>query len=172
MKPSASPAQQYVSIAAPFRPNQGKLYPFFMVAGGEDMAMSGKLGHFTGGTKHTNIALIPKSQIDKVALGGKGDGTSEAATAKKNTLESLFVKEKGIPLIFDGATSTVGAAAASLSKRLKLQVGVDVSVETVSSLIIERLLVARYKKTKSERHDSKIADQEMWHRMATVGLFG
>jgi hypothetical protein len=168
VNPSASPAQQYVSIAAPFRPNSGKLYPFFMVAGGEDMAMSGKLGHFTG-ARHTNIALIPNSKIDKVALGGKGDGTPDAAIAKKKTLDSLFSKEKGIQLIFDGATTTVGAAAASLRKRLETQVGVDVSVETVSSLIIERLLVARYQKSKKERHESKIEEQAMWVRLA--GLF-
>lgn len=158
--PGASPTQQHVSLKAPYTYDQGKAYAIFMVAGGEDMAMSKKLGHFEptprGGV--SNQAIV-KATIDKVDLGGR-DGNTAMAAAKLATLQELYKREKDIPVEFNGRASTVGAAAQYLKAELKKRVKQELAVEHVSSLIVERILLARYLYSKNIRNADKKAMEE------------
>ncbi|WP_372875418.1 hypothetical protein [Pseudomonas sp.] len=110
-----SPAQQFVSIQAPFRKIAQKtpglvamddgIYPAYMVGGGEDMLM-GMQQQLNEGDE--NAALLP-GRILKKALPAKPQDKSNEYwnTARVNTLAALYAAEKDTRIDFEGKSMTI-----------------------------------------------------------------
>lgn len=94
-----SPAQQFVSIQAPFR-NQWSdgIYPPYMVAGGEDMLMGIELGL----TKDKRNTVLPEERIVKKELEGPADVPNAYWNeGRSQTLKALFEHEKNTMVEFE-----------------------------------------------------------------------
>ncbi|ELU09657.1 hypothetical protein CAPTEDRAFT_189861, partial [Capitella teleta] len=100
-----SPAQQFVSIKAPFlsKGNRG-LYPEYMVSGGEDMLM----GRLLGLSKDKKNTVLLENPIVKKELLGEADTNNDYWNkARVETLKNLFDIENSIQVDFDGSIMTL-----------------------------------------------------------------
>jgi hypothetical protein len=100
-----SPAQQFVSIQAPFR-NQWSdgIYPPYMVAGGEDMLMGIELGL----TKDKRNTVLPEERIIKKELKGAADVPNAYWNeGRSQTLQALFESEKNTMVEFENRKMTL-----------------------------------------------------------------
>ncbi|WP_157646299.1 hypothetical protein [Burkholderia ubonensis] len=101
-----SPAQQLVSVMAPFRDKfKDGIYPAYMVAGGEDMLMGMELNLIC---EDRNIVLLDR-KIVKKALRGDPDPSNEYWDgARVKTLVELYKEEKNALVNFEGETMELG----------------------------------------------------------------
>ncbi|WP_155401774.1 hypothetical protein [Chromobacterium violaceum] len=100
-----SPAQQFVSIQAPFRERQGDgIYPTHMVAGGEDMLMGLQLGLTNDGK---NTAILGGRIVKKELQGPADQPNAYWNKARVETLKELFESEKDTLVHFEGKDMTL-----------------------------------------------------------------
>ncbi|WP_232821563.1 hypothetical protein [Acidithiobacillus ferrivorans] len=141
-----SPAQQFVSITAPFRKKRvDGIYPAYMVAGGEDMLMGLKL-ELTTELKPRNVALLEK-RIFKKDLKGPADNPNiywnEARVA---TLEQLYSVECNIDVEVQGQTMRLGDLLNIFHR--KGWINSPAEGYNVSACIVERIILRLHKMDK------------------------
>ncbi|WKE64485.1 hypothetical protein PVT67_12500 [Gallaecimonas kandeliae] len=148
-----SPAQQFVSIQAPFRQrmnsrahaqetNNDGIYPSYMVAGGEDMLMGLQLGL---NNKDDNEALLP-AKIQKKALQGPPDNSNEYWNgARVETLRRLYEAEKNTLLLFDNEEVTLSGLMEIFHAKGWISKHPSDESYNVSACVIERIILRLYK---------------------------
>lgn len=147
-----APTQQFVSIMAPFRKRMDDgVYPAYMVAGGEDMLMSDRVGAF----KKIDVTFPKKKKITvnqdlrmadivKMDLGGNDSPNNYWNVDRVNTLAKLYVAENKTLVCIDGDHMTLADFCTHLIERKYI----DPSERHVTSaLIIERIILKAYKIT-------------------------
>lgn len=156
-----SPAQQFVSILAPFRSRaprkvhprtqettQAKkddgMYPSYMVAGGEDMLMGMQLGLTED---DINTALL-NAKIQKKALSGAPDPTNEYWNgARVTTLARLYDIEKSTVLFLDDTKKqmTLDEFLTLLQTNGLIKSHPSAESYNVSACVIERIILRLHK---------------------------
>ncbi|WP_339504440.1 hypothetical protein [Pseudomonas sp. RL_105y_Pfl2_101] len=95
-----SPAQQFVSIQAPFRAKwDDGIYPPYMVAGGEDMLMGLELGLIKD---KENTVLLSERIVKKELKGPSDVPNTYWSEGRVQTLKRLFEAERNTPVEFEG----------------------------------------------------------------------
>ncbi|MDD2137321.1 hypothetical protein [Pseudomonas kurunegalensis] len=134
-----TPAQQYVSIKAPFR-EQGSdgIYPAFMVAGGEDMLMSLELNMFQG---KRNTAL-PEERLFKKELQGLADTPNTYWNeGRAETLKALFKAERNTLVEFEGRTMSLDDLMTNFQERKLITSHPSIESYNVAACVIERIIL-------------------------------
>ncbi|WP_139167054.1 hypothetical protein [Chromobacterium sphagni] len=134
-----SPAQQFVSIQAPFRERQGDgIYPAHMVAGGEDMLMGLRLGLAKDGK---NTAIL-KGRIVKKELKGPADQPNAYWNkARVETLGALFESEKGTMVRFEGQDMTLDDLMKLFVRKQWLAAHPSPDSYNAAACVIERIIL-------------------------------
>lgn len=134
-----SPAQQYVSIMAPFR-EQGSdgIYPAFMVAGGEDMLMSLELSL----SREKRNTVLPEERIVKKELKGLADTPNTYWNeGRVQTLKAIFEAEKNTLLEFEGRNMSLDDLMANFKERKWIASHPSVESYNVAACVIERIIL-------------------------------
>ena len=147
-----SPAQQFVSIMAPFRKKRddGKtvdgIYPAYMVAGGEDVLMGSQL-KLTEATKDgpRNIALLGQKIIKKDLKGEPDKPNAYWSKARVKTLTELFEVEKDTQVIFNGESTNMGKLMNLFVENKWIDGPPNTEYLNVSSCVIERIILRLHK---------------------------
>ncbi len=140
-----SPAQQFVSIQAPFRerkPGADGIYPVYMVAGGEDMLMGMELGLIKD---DRNTSLLG-DRILKKGLQGPADTSNDYWNkARPRTLQELFNSEKETPLVFEGKPMSMDGLMSHFVVEKWLKEHPNSESHNVSACVIERIILRLHK---------------------------
>lgn len=139
-----SPAQQFVSIKAPFLSQGNKgLYPEYMVSGGEDMLME----RFLELSKDKKNTVLLENPIVKKELSGEPDINSEYWNkARVWTLKKLFDIEKEIQLDFDGSIMTLNELMHHFVDNNWIGSHPSPESYNVASSIVERIILRYHSK--------------------------
>jgi hypothetical protein len=142
-----SPAQQFVSIMAPFRrkliPGQADgIYPTYMVAGGEDMLAG---FHLEMMKDDCNVALR-KQVIIKKELAGPADPNNQYwNVARVETLKRLYAEEKKTKLKWNGLPITLQHLMMIFSANSLIKPLPDPEVYNTAACVIERIILRLHK---------------------------
>jgi hypothetical protein len=138
-----SPAQQFVSILAPFRTRKGDgMYPPYMVAGGEDMLMGMQLSLNQG---DRNVALL-EGMIMKKELKGEVDKPNAYwSTARVATLKALFEVEQYTRVTFGDASMRLGELMGRFVNNNWIKSHPSDDSYNVSACVIERIILRLHK---------------------------
>jgi len=148
-----SPAQQFVSIQAPFRKRTQRtllapeikddgIYPAYMVAGGEDMLMGMQLKL---NEDDRNVALLPGRILKKGLQGPQDNSNAYWNEARVTTLRTLFEAEKNTPLIFENEPMSLGELMESFVQEGWIQQHPGPDSYTASACVIERIILRLHK---------------------------
>ncbi|WP_338585567.1 hypothetical protein [Pseudomonas sp. MAG733B] len=143
-----SPAQQFVSIQAPFR-NQWDdgIYPPYMVAGGEDMLMGLELGL----TKDDRNIVLPEERIVKKELVGPADiPNTYWNEGRVQTLKALFEEEKNTLLEFEGQKTSLDGLMSIFESRGWVASHPSAESYTVAACVVERIILRLNKELSKE----------------------
>ncbi|AZC83997.1 hypothetical protein [Pseudomonas chlororaphis] len=133
------PAEQFVSIQAPFR-RQGNdgIYPAYMVAGGEDMLMSKELGL----SKEGRNIVQPEVRIIKKELKGSADVPNTYWNeGRAQTLRALFEAEKNTLVEFEDQKMSLDGLMSKFKENGWISAHPSVESYNVSACIIERIIL-------------------------------
>ncbi|MGC0155110.1 hypothetical protein ACPRNU_21845 [Chromobacterium vaccinii] len=134
-----SPAQQFVSIQAPFRERRGDgIYPAHMVAGGEDMLMGLQLGLADNGS---NTAILDDRIVKKELKGPVDQPNAYWNKARVDTLEALFESEKGTRVLFEGQDMTLDQLMKLFVQRQWLASHPSADSYNAAACVIERIIL-------------------------------
>ncbi|MGN7738559.1 hypothetical protein ACTJKT_00980 [Pseudomonas sp. 22526] len=143
------PAEQFVSIQAPFR-KQGNdgIYPPYMVAGGEDMLMSKKLGL----SKENRNMVLPEERIIKKELKGAADiPNTYWNEGRTQTLKALFEAEKNTLVQFEDQEMSLDGLMSKFKENGWIASHPSVESYNVAACVIERIILRLNKElTKTE----------------------
>lgn len=144
-----SPAQQFVSIKAPFRGQwTDGIYPPYMVAGGEDMLMGKELGLNIAGRN----VVLPEERIVKKALGGVADTPNAYwSEGRTQTLKALFESEKNTVIQFEEQTMTLDELMYLFQGRGWIASHPSDDSYNVSACVIERIILRLQNELAKER---------------------
>lgn len=134
-----SPAQQFVSIQAPYR-NQWDdgVYPPYMVAGGEDMLMGIELGL----VKNKRNTVLPEERIIKKELEGPADiPNSYWDQGRSQTLKALFESERNIMLEFENQKMSLDSLMSKFEKEGWVTAHPSDESYNVAACIVERIIL-------------------------------
>lgn len=148
-----SPAQQFVSIQAPFRkraPKMGHIpeikddgiYPAYMVAGGEDMLMGMQLKLNEG---DINVALLSGRILKKGLQGPPDNSNAYWNEARVMTLQALFDAEKNTPLVFENIPVSLNGLMTVFVQNGWIPKHPSPDSYTVSACVIERIILRLHK---------------------------
>ncbi|AZF05498.1 hypothetical protein C4J94_2730 [Pseudomonas sp. R5-89-07] len=149
------PAEQYVSITAPFRKKlEDGIYPPYMVAGGEDMLMSKELGL----SKNNRNTVLPQERIIKKELKGPTDTPNVYWNeGRTQTLEALFESEKNTRVAFEGQAMTLDELMHRFKDNGWIAAHPSVESYNVSACIIERIILRLNNELLKEAQQSSYA---------------
>lgn len=139
-----SPAQQYVSILGPYRQlGDDGIYPPFMVASGEDMLMSRKLGLI----EDTRNTVLLEEIIIKKELKGPAD-TPNAYWNEEcvQTLKAIFETEKNTLLEFEGQKITLDDLMSKFKEKGWITSHPSAESYSVAACVTERIILRLNKK--------------------------
>ncbi|WP_133470982.1 hypothetical protein [Paraglaciecola marina] len=152
-----SPAQQAVSILAPFRDRQSEVlfadgvYPPYMVAGGEDMLMGFQLGLNSHPRGH-----IISGEIAKKSLEGPGDSNNKHWNVLRvDMLKYLYNNEKKTKVLWYGKPQTIETVLGILIASRNLSPK-PAEVYNTSACIIERIILRLHKLNQFPEVDTRI----------------
>ncbi|MFF7062414.1 hypothetical protein [Pseudomonas sp. NPDC008258] len=134
-----TPAQQYVSVQAPFR-KQGSdgIYPAFMVASGEDMLMSLDLNL----TNEKRNRVLPDARIIKKELKGLPDTPNIYWNEGRiQTLKSIFEAEKNTLVEFEGQKMSLDDLMANYTERGWITSHPSAESLNIAACVIERIIL-------------------------------
>ncbi|MFO2463435.1 hypothetical protein OOJ96_19680 [Pseudomonas sp. 15FMM2] len=133
------PAEQFVSITAPFRKQwEDGIYPPYMVAGGEDMLMSKQLGLSKNGR---NVAL-PEHRIIKKELKGPADTPNVYWNeGRTQTLKALFEAEKNTLVEFENQKMSLDDLMHKFVENGWIDSHPSVESYNTSACVIERIIL-------------------------------
>lgn len=133
------PAEQFVSITAPFRKQwEDGIYPPYMVAGGEDMLMSKELGLSKDGRNR----VLPQERIIKKELEGLSDTPNVYWNeGRAQTLEALFEAEKNTLVEFEGRKMSLEDLMYKFKDNGWIASHPSVESYNVSACVIERIIL-------------------------------
>lgn len=138
-----SPAQQFVSIQAPFRKRRDDgIYPPYMVAGGEDMLMGLQL-ELSNGPR--NDALLGEKIIKKELKGDADKPNAYWIKARVETLKALFEVEKDTQVEFDGKVMSLDGLMSLFVGKKWIDSHPSADSYNVSSCVIERIILRLHK---------------------------
>jgi len=141
-----SPAQQFVSIRAPFRKQRDDgIYPPYMVAGGEDMLM-GLQQKLDDGNR--NVALLGEKILKKELKGEVDKPNAYWSKARVETLAQLFEAEKDTQVEFDGKLTTLDGLMGQFVANKWLDSHPSADSYNVSACVIERIILRLHKEGK------------------------
>jgi hypothetical protein len=138
-----SPAQQFVSIQAPFRKKQDDgLYPAYMVAGGEDMLVGMQLKLNQGGQ---NVALLREKILKKELKGDADTPNAYWSQARVETLKALFDVEQHTVVEFEKEKPmSLWDLMGLFMKKGWIDLHPSAESYNVSACIIERIILRLY----------------------------
>jgi hypothetical protein len=133
------PAEQFVSIKAPFRKQwEDGIYPPYMVAGGEDMLMSKELDLSKDGRNRA----LPEERIIKKELKGPVDTTNVYWNeGRAQTLEALFEAEKNTLVEFESQKMSLDDLMHKFKDNGWIASHPSVESHNVSACVIERIIL-------------------------------
>ncbi|AZD09557.1 hypothetical protein C4K26_4163 [Pseudomonas chlororaphis] len=133
------PAEQFVSIKAPFRKQwEDGIYPPYMVAGGEDMLMSKELGL----SKDGRNTVLPEERIIKKELQGPADTPNVYWNeGRTQTLKALFEAEKNTWVEFEEQKMSLDDLLHKFKDNGWIASHPSVESYNVSACVIERIIL-------------------------------
>ncbi|WP_236248852.1 hypothetical protein [Pseudomonas syringae] len=132
------PAEQFVSIRAPFLREGDGIYPPYMVAGGEDMLMSKQLKL---SNDHRNVALQQEMIIKKELEGPADRPNPYWDKGRINTLKALFDAEKNIMIEFEGQHINLDALLRKFEANGWISSHPSDESYNVAACIVERIIL-------------------------------
>lgn len=133
------PAEQFVSIRAPYRQRRGDgIYDSYMVAGGEDMLMSKNLGLSKNGR---NTVLVQERIVKKELAGPPDVPNVYWNEGRVQTLKALFEAEKGTAVTFEGETMTLDKLMSQFVENGWISSHPSVESYTAAACIVERIIL-------------------------------
>nr|WP_314530569.1 hypothetical protein [uncultured Pseudomonas sp.] len=133
------PAEQFVSLRAPYRRNRGDgIYDPYMVAGGEDMLMSKKLGLSKEGR---NTAQVQEKIIKKELKGPPDVPNTYWSEGRVQTLKALFEAEKNTLVAFEGESMTLDSLMSKFVVNGWVSSHPSVDSYTAAACIVERIIL-------------------------------
>ena len=142
------PAEQFVSIQAPFRKQwDDGIYPPYMVAGGEDMLMSKKLGL----SKENRNMVLPEERIIKKELEGPADiPNAYWNEGRVQTLKALFEAEKNTLVEFEDQKMSLDGLMSKFEENGWITSHPSVESYNVAACVIERIILRLNKELAKE----------------------
>lgn len=133
------PAEQFVSIKAPFRKQwEDGVYPPYMVAGGEDMLMSKELGL----SKDGRNMVLPEERIIKKELRGPADTPNVYWNeGHAQTLKTLFEAEKNTLVEFENQKMSLDELMHEFKDNGWIASHPSVESYNFSACVIERIIL-------------------------------
>lgn len=134
-----SPAQQFVSIKAPFRMKwDDGMYPPYMVAGGEDMLMGQKLGLIQD---KKNSVLLAERIVKKELEGASDVPNAYWNDSRVRTLEKIFERERTVPVEFEGERMSLEDLMVKFKSNGWIQSHPSAESYNVAACIVERVIL-------------------------------
>lgn len=153
------PAEQFVSIIAPFRKQwDDGIYPPYMVAGGEDMLMSKELGLSQDGR---NMGLLEQRIIKKELKGLTDTPNVYWNEGRAHTLKALFEAEKNTLVEFEDRNMSLDDLMHIFKYNGWITSHPSVESYNVSACVIERIIL-RLNNEMSEEALKKIANRSQY----------
>ncbi|MGF6401518.1 hypothetical protein ABH905_005184 [Pseudomonas frederiksbergensis] len=142
------PAEQFVSIKAPFRKQwDDGIYPPYMVAGGEDMLMSKELGL----SKENRNMVLPGERIVKKELKGPPDiPNAYWNEGRAETLKALFEAEKNTLVQFEDQKISLDGLMSKFQENGWISSHPSVESYNIAACVIERIILRLNKELAKE----------------------
>jgi hypothetical protein len=141
-----SPAQQFVSIQAPFRQRtrdgSDGIYPAYMVAGGEDMLMGMQLKLMTA---DENVTLLGEKILKKELKGEADTPNAYWNKARVDTLQALFEAEKDTQVQYDGTVMSLDDLMKTFVRLGWVASHPSAESYGVSACVVERIILRLHK---------------------------
>lgn len=150
-----SPAQQFVSIKAPFRMRwDDGIYPPYMVAGGEDMLMGLELGLIQD---KKNSVLLNERIIKKELKGSPDVPNVYWNEGRAKTLKELFEAERHTPVVFEGEKMSLDDLMSKFKDNGWIRSHPSEESYNVAACVIERIILRFNKElAKSEPNPQRL----------------